>query len=263
MRWLPALAAAALSATAQAHDTWFERLPAAPGQVQLALGTGNQFPVHESGIGAEFLVEQGCRIGGAASAAAATQALQPVRDADTALILRAPAGASACWAETAPFDVELAPDKIALYLREINASAELRATWAAMQSRGLKWKERFTKHARINLTGASAAALAAPVPMALDVLLSSSGPQLRRGDTLTFRVLRHGQPLAGFALEMRGEASRFGVWRRTDAEGRVTLPAPPAGRWMVRGTELYVSPKTADEWESRFVTLAFEVLPAN
>ena len=115
-----ALAAAAHSALA--HDTWFAPLPAkANGGVALALGTGNQFPVQESGIDIQHLLYSGCRH----EAGSAPIALQRTADAATALHVRVRAERGlplTCWAQTAAFEVELADDKIALYFKEIQAS---------------------------------------------------------------------------------------------------------------------------------------------
>ena len=49
------------------------------------------------------------------------------------------------------------------------------------------------------------------------------------------------------------------VWLQTDAQGRVRAQAPSPGRWVLRGTDLRLSATRPDAWESRFVTLAFEV----
>lgn len=245
--------------TAAAHDTWFQTGAADPQGVRLALGTGNRFPVMETGVDAVYLSNQGCR---GASAAGPVTPMAPVAPAGrepAALELRGPAGATTCWAQLKPFEIELPADKIALYLDEIQASAELRARWAEMAGRGVKWFERYTKHARIEFAGAGSA----PVAMGMDMLLEGEpgrGP-VRVGDALNFRVLRDGQPLAGFAVELRGDASRFGIWRRTDAQGRVALKAPLAGRWVLRGVDLRLSANERDVWESRFATLAFDVLP--
>jgi hypothetical protein len=76
---------------------------------------------------------------------------------------------------------------------------------------------------------------------------------------LLLRVLRNGQPLADFPVELRGDRVALGLWRKTDAEGRVRFPAPLAGRWVLRGTELRLSEREPDTWESRFVTLTFEI----
>jgi len=247
---------AAAGSGASAHDTWFApRASAKAGEVALMLGTGNQFPVHESGVGFEHLVRSGCR-----DAQGQAISLQPVNVAPTALWLRAAVRADralSCWAQLSPFEIELAADKIALYLKEIQAPLAVREQWARMSARGVGWRERYTKHARIELKPDAGAAL--PVDMAMDVLIESPQRPLQQGQTLQFRVLRDGQPLPDFAVELRNERSPLGLWRRTDAQGRVSLVAPLPGRWVLRGTDLRLSDTEPDLWVSRFVTLAFEV----
>ena len=248
---------AALASGAYAHDTWFApRAPSTPFEVALKLGTGNRFPLHESGVAFEYLVRSGCR----GDAQARPIALQRVGDAPTALWLRAGARSDrplTCWAQLSPFKVQLPPDKIALYFKEIQPGVEVRRQWAQMQARGVPWKERYTKHARIELNPGIGAAQ--PVDMAMDVLLESSQGPLRAGQALQFRVLRDGAPLPDFAVELRSERSALGLWRRTDAQGRVAFTVPLPGRWVLRGTDLRLSETEHDWWESRFVTLAFDV----
>lgn len=253
-----AMAVVLAAAPATAHDTWFAAQPSPAGRVTLALGTGNAFPLHETGIDAKYLVQRGCRSG------AAALPLQPVGDAPHALLLQVQVSTAApltCWAQSEPFEVTLAPDKIAIYFRDIQAPPAVRDAWSKMKARGLAWHERYTKHARIELNPSAAAA--APVPMlAMDAVLESPAHPPSTGEPLQFRVLRDGVPLPGFAVELRSERSAFGVWRRTDAEGRVRIAAPLPGRWVLRGTDLRVSAGDADRWESRFVTLAFDVRAA-
>jgi len=165
-----------------------------------------------------------------------------------------------CWAQLVPLDIVLPADKVRIYLREINASRATQEAWAEMRSRGVAWKERYTKHARIELAG-TASTRPRPVDMGMDILMESGPQAMRPGDPLVFQVLRDGAPLADFAVELCSEQQRLGVWRRTDADGRVRLPAPPAGRWVLRGTDLRLSQSDADTWESRFVTLAFSIAP--
>ena len=221
------------------------------------LGTGNQFPVHESGVGFEYLARSGCRSDAPGSKPIA---LQRVDDAPTALWLRAPVRGDqplSCWAQLSPLEVQLAPDKIALYFKDIQAPTAVRQQWATMSARGVPWKERYTKHARIEIKPGAGAAL--PVDMAMDVLLESPQRPLQQGQALQFRVLRDGQPLPDFAVELRNERSPLGLWRKTDAQGRVSIVAPLPGRWVLRGTDLRLSESEPDLWVSRFVTLAFEV----
>jgi len=241
LAWLGALTAL----SAQAHDTWFE--PAAPGQ--LALGTGNRYPVQETAVGAEFFVAQGCRT---AAGAGSERWMQPVRLLDTAVLLRKPPNAAACWAQLAPLDIELDTAHVALYLHEVQATPAVRSAWRRLQDRGLPWKERYVKHARIEL--GTEAGVTQPVPMVLDLVRE---PLAQGG--WTFRLLREGQPVAGQPLELISHQAQRGIWRQTDAYGRIQVPALGAGRWLLRGTHLRLSEEDPTRWDSDFITLAFEV----
>jgi Domain of unknown function (DUF4198) len=254
---LSVLAAGLIAAApVAAHDTWFQ--PAgrdAAGVQTLALGTGNQFPLQETPIGAEYLVASGCRAG-----SGERLLLEPLRVGERALLLRTPpadAGLS-CWAQSQPFEITLAPKLVEGYLKEIAAPATVQAAWAAMRSQGIAWTERYAKHARIELPGA-APRVAVASGMALDALPLGEVSAWRVGDTARFQVLRDGQPLPALAVEFRHERAPVGVWRRTDAQGQVELRLPLAGRWVLRGTELRAVPDAPGRWDSRFVTLAFEV----
>jgi hypothetical protein len=258
--WLALATAAALG-----HDTWFDATRVGASEVVMALGTGNQFPLQEYAVDREHLRRSGCRSGDAKPVA-----LTAVRDTPTALIVRARMSgeqlrleAITCWAQLAPLDIELSADKVKLYLKEINAPRAVHEAWAEMQSRGVVWKERYTKHARIELRGndfvSSMPVPARPVDSGMDVLLESGLQNRHPGDTLVFQVLRDGAPLADFAVELRSDQHRVGIWRKTDADGRVRIQAPLAGKWVLRGTDLRRSEQMPDAWESRFVTLAFEI----
>lgn len=226
----------------------------------LKLGTGNRFPRHEFTVGEASLREQGCRRNGAKA-----MPLQVTGETVQALSLTArPGGVGpvTCWAQQQPFEIEIAPATVEVYLKEVNASPAVRAAWAELQARGQPWRERYAKHARIELasqrTGTEAAT---PTGMAMDVLLESGLQPLAAGDTVRFQVLRDGQPLLDLAVELQNDQSGFGFWKKTDAEGRVSFQVPLEGRWLLRGTDLRLSPTMPDTWDSRFVTLAFKVGP--
>jgi hypothetical protein len=262
MRRLIAGAVGLLAATAAyAHDTWFEVLPhgQAAGGVALALGTGNRFPVQETPIYAEHLSTAGCRGRGGE-----VLPLRPARARVNAIWLRSPMLLEAhpsCWAQVATVDITLSPAIVALYLKEVNAPAAVLEAWAAQQARGVAWQERYTKHARIELLHPGAAVVAQPVPMGMDVLLRSDGP-VAVGTPLTLQLLRNGQPVPDLAVELRSAQASLGIWRRTDAQGRVSFAPPLAGRWLLRGTELRAATDRPDVWDSGFVTLAFDVADA-
>ncbi len=302
LRFLPgrrtrvALALVGATLSAQAHDTWFETQQNLRSGTLLALGTGNQFPQMETGLVAESLAQAQCQMSDgsvaklpalpawlattataatAATAAttAATASIAPSPTPSPALQLLAPSGASSCFTQLKPFDIEITADKVALYLKEIQAPATLRARWADLQKRGLPWRERYVKHARILLaagaavptvTGtASGTASGTPpgTPMGMDLHIEGPTRPLQAGDSFTVQVQRDGQALPHQAIELRSEASRYGFWRQSDAQGRLQFTVPLAGRWLLRGTDLRASERDG-EWDSRFVTLTFEVTPS-
>lgn len=246
---------------ARAHDTWFEPLPPLEtGEAVLALGTGNRFPQHESGVRIGSVVSAGCT-----DAQGRAVALRWAADRPTQLLLRStrplPRNAAlGCRADLTPETLTLTdPRTVATYLDEIRAPDELRVRWAALRGQGLPWHETYSKRARLQRPGHTMPAEALP---GLDLRAEGSPPVLRVGDTLQLRVLHDGRPLAGQMVEFRSDLSAIGVWRQSDAEGRVSLPLPLAARWLARAVHLQPPAAGADHWTSHFISLAFEALPA-
>ncbi len=257
---------------ALAHDSWFAPLQRTDrGEVVFAFGTGNQFPIQEVSIPLSQLAHSGCQ-GDTQGGGQRAAPMRWVADRPVALLLRSarPLPASApltCWAQLHPIDIEIADNAtVEVYLKEVNALPAVRERWEALRARGLRWQETYTKHARIELhaleapPGAAPAALPAAIAaLGLDLRLETPGP-LRAGDTLRAQLLRDGQPLAGLPLELRSDLSPVGIWRQTDAEGRISVTVPLAANWLLRGVELRPSESRPDAWDSRFITLAFAVL---
>ena len=257
------------SATAWAHDSWFAPLPRTDrGEAVFAFGTGNQFPVQEVTIPLTQLQRSGCQGPG--------QRVAPMRwvaDRPVALVLRSarPVPATAaltCWAQLHPIPIEIDDATVEVYLNEISALPAVRERWAALRARGVRFQETYTKVARVELNALEPGVAAAPASsgpeavagLALDLRVESPLP-LRAGDTLRAQLLRDGQPLAGLPLELRSDLSPLGIWRQTDAEGRISVPVPLAANWLLRGVDLRPADNRPDAWDSRFITLAFEALP--
>lgn len=271
---MAAACCALFSGPALAHDTWLEQRPGgAAGQVELALTTGTLFPAAESGTPAASLVDRGCVAISGKRVRLAIGSSTP-----SALGLRAtPQRGDAlrhCWVQTEAFEVEVPAALVAVYLREIGAAEPMHEAWAEQQRLAQPWLERYTKHARISFRAPAGSAVAASAaaapgttpaptppaapPMAFDIEIDAVAT-LMPGQAVSFRVLRDGLPLAGQAVELRGDLSRLGLWRRTDAEGRASVPLPFAGRWVLRATDLRSVPGRPGHWESRFVTHTFTV----
>ena len=250
---------------ASAHDSWFVPQPATPrGELSLALGTGTQYPKFELPIAIEQVADTGCQ-----GPDVRPEALRRQADRANALLLRTarPVPATAvlsCWAQLVPIDVAIEPPIVERYFTEIRPPDAVRERWAALQARGVGWQERYVKHARIEIDGVAPppeAFATEPLPLGMDVLMRAPRRPLRVGDEVEFQVLRDGQPLADFNVELRSDLSPVGLWQRTDAEGRVRQALPLAARWVLRGTDLRPSADRPDAWDSRFVTLIFDVQP--
>jgi hypothetical protein len=248
----------------RAHDTWFTpQPPTVRGQWVLALGTGTSFPAYEVPVAARQVDRSGC-VGPAVREV-------PLREAGDgaavpALLLRtgrpvSPVAAASCWAQLVPIDIAIDNPIVDIYLDEIQALPAVRERWAALKARGVRWQETYVKHARIEFDGEGGAAATGALPeFGLDARIASPRP-LRAGSTVRLQVLRDGRPLAGLPVQLRTELSPLGVWRTTDAEGRLEAVLPLAGRWILRGTDVRPAADGSDRWDSRFLTLAFEVQP--
>jgi hypothetical protein len=258
-----------LAGPAGAHDTWFQ--PRASGNPPaLWLGTGERFPTLESRVEFEHLQAHGCAPQAelARRGRAAGQRLAPVSGpagrVSQALVLRLPAPAAprdgstpaphTCWASLVPFDIEIAPPKVDLYLKEIAAGEALHTAWAAERAAGRPWRERYTKHARIEIGALSPQA----VGLALEAVPLEAGPA-RVGQAVRLELQHAGRPLPDHPVEFVSDASRIGLWRRTDAQGRIALALPLPGRWLLRATLLRAPAQPGARWESDFTTLAFDV----
>ncbi len=272
---------AATVTSAAAHDSWFTPLPPTPrGQLVLALGTGTAYPRYEVAIAPQQLADSGCvgegvrekplRDGVELSLDGIRQWFTEASNASNAppvLALRtgrpvSPVVSVSCWARLVPIEIDIDDPTVDVYLDEVQAPPSVRERWAALKARGVRWQETYVKHARIELDGeGDTAAVATPAlpALGLDLRLQAERRPLRAGDTVRFELLRDGQPLAGQPLQLVGDGSGAGHWHRTDAQGRLTLRLPAAGRWLLRGTEIRPAPDGSDRWDSRFVTLAFEV----
>lgn len=240
---------------AAAHDTWLapRGAPRADG-VRLLLGTGERFPLMQTSVGRVPRVQAGCRFG-----AGEPVPLRAGRDLPEALPLAAEGdarGAWSCWAQLAAQEVELSEVQVQHYLDEVRADAAVRGAWRAQQAQGLPWRERFTKHARFEGQGGSGSGA---LPLAMD-LVPRQLPR-RPGERLQVQWLRQGQPVARLALELVNAGAGQGLWLRTDADGRIDVPVPLAGAWLLRGTEVRADPDQPGRWISGFVTLSFSIDP--
>jgi len=240
---------------AAAHDTWFQPMPAGRGEVMLSLGTGTRFPAYELAVDTQYFARSGCRVG-----SGGTRPIGAARYFDDHTLLRVPAtdaAALTCWVQLDAFDIELPPDKIEIYFNEIRPGAEVQKAWAVLAARGIPFREHYVKSARVD--GPESPPL--PTGNAMDVLRTAPAGALRAGGEATFRMLREGRPLADFPVQLIHAVSRFSLWVRTDAQGELRVRFALPGTWLLRGTDLHLSPTDPERFASQFIAYTFDVQP--
>jgi hypothetical protein len=135
-----------------------------------------------------------------------------------------------CWLELAPVDIEIEPRLVEVYFTEIRTSAANRqpglhcrhgpclGASAIASSPGSSW-------------GRDAGWRGSRPGLDLEIVVLGSKP-IAVGEPLEFQVLRDGRPFAGFPVELVSERSALGIWRESDADGKLRHSLPFAGRWL-------------------------------
>ncbi len=243
-----------------AHDTWLiaSRGMVPPGaEVMLDLTSGMAFPTLDYAVKPDRVERAQVRLGGT------TAALDRRSAAPHSLRFKArltSPGIASCWVELKPKTLELTPDKVEEYFEEIGASAEIRRVWRdAGPSR--KWKETYVKHAKTFVRVGRPEADASwgePVGMLLEIVPDADPTAVQAGGELPVRVLKQGQPMAGFTLALQSQGSKT-VFAITDGQGKARFRLPRAGRYLLAGTDLR-SAGQPGTWDSDFTTLTFETV---
>lgn len=249
---------------ALAHDTWLHVAEQQPGSGLLALqmGSGARYPKSEGAVPGSRLVNPGC-----ADDAGESHPLAPREERQPMLDLRTRVGAAkavACWVELQPVDLALTPELVQVYFRDIRAPQDVRDAWTAQQKAGIGWKEIYRKYVRIEapLAGADAApasaAMRRPRNYPLELVPVGNEPVRARVEA-EFEALAGGKPVPNLAVEFVSLRNPAGIWRQTDAHGRMRLALPFGGEWLLRSTVLYIPASPMDPWRSSFATLTVQV----
>ncbi len=245
---------------ARAHDTWLRPVAAPPGAdlLVLHLAGGARYPLADDSVPLARIARSGCT-----DAQGTRHGLTARTARDSVLELRAridPAGAAACWLELQPARIVLTPAQVETYLHEVRAPDEVRAAWARQRQAGVPWTEAYRKSARAEAVPAAVpgglAGLRAPAGAPLE-LLPVGGQALQSRTPATFQALADGRPVPALAVEFVSARSPLGVWRQTDAQGRVELALPLPGEWLLRATA-FALPGADGVWHTRFATLTVQ-----
>jgi len=264
-RFLFAGAVMAIAGTsALAHDTWLHVADQQPGSglLGLEMGSGSRYPKSEGAVPGSRLVSPGC-----VDETGASHPLAPRQDHDVTLELRARTGSARavdCWLELLPVDLVLTPELVQLYFHDVRVPQAVKDAWAVQQKAGIGWKEVYRKYVRIETAVPGTepptgwAALRKPRNYPLELVPTGNDP-VRPGIEAEYQALSNGKPVPGLAVEFVSLRSPVGIWKETDADGRIRLALPYAGEWLLRATVLDVPPTPQDIWRSKFATLTVQV----
>jgi hypothetical protein len=252
---------------ANAHETWLTstQKTVVPGkELSFDMTSGEHFPSPGTSIARERIDVARCRQGNKDF-----ELLDGRRDARSLRLNATPPGRGgvSCWVRLLPRTLDLDISKVQGYLDEIDAPASVRGAWAASPE-PRRWNEVYAKNAEIVVPQKSADARSpkpAPPPAqpASLNLAFLPGSDLSTGDVrgaLEVTLVRDGKPLPDISVALSGNGQGAPLRQRSDAQGRVSFPAPAAGRWMLSATDLRVVDVAQGRWESQFATLVFEVL---
>jgi hypothetical protein len=255
--------------TAGAHDAWLAPARATvPSGVDAAfdLTSGAAFPANAAPVSAAHVRTARVRMGGR------TEALPAPAAGARALRFRAPlrrAGVATAWVSLAPRPLTLDSAGVLRYLDAIGAPDSVRVAYLRqLPVDGVRhWRERAARHATthvlvsspLRLRPSQDASWSAPTGMPLELVALRDPTALHAGDSVVVRLLARGRPLAHTAVGAVGPDGHAHPARRTDAEGRLTIPLPRAGRWLLRAVHFRHVATPQVDWESDFATLTLAV----
>ena len=242
-----------LVSAAFAHDTWIAPrafLTEAGGTLRFDATSHDAFPALDFAIAPNRIARSGVRLGGQ------TRPLAVRRRAAKSLELEAvlpSSGIAVAWIELAPRRLELTPDKVAEYLKDI--------AWAGAVPAAGRWRESYRKLMKTFVAVGEASgdrSVSEPVGLALELVPIAPASALHVGDSLRLRLLKDGRPLGGLpvAAHLGATPRRFAT---TNAEGEARFALDGPGPWLFAATELVRSTKPGLEWESLFTTLTLNV----
>lgn len=125
-------------------------------------------------------------------------------------------------------------------------------------------KERYTKFAKTILrVGEGDGSFNQPVGLLIEFVPEKDPLSLKSGEALPVRLLFRGAPVPGVQVigartQSSGPAT-IAPLSRTDADGRISIPANGAGKWRLHAIYMERMKDPTADWESFWATLTFEI----
>ena len=254
----------ALPVFADAHDTWI--LPSrwsvpAGAPLVVDLTSAMNFPRPDSAAHPDRLVDRKVRLGGVVS----SLAVSPGGTGAKALRLTATrqgAGLATLWITTRPRTLDLKPNEVEEYLREVGASETIGEQWRCSPDRS--WRETYVKVAKtfVRVGGTSKDdSWGEVVGASLELVPTSDPTRVTAGEELGFVVRVNGEPQGGVAVGAVGGTGATSTLTRSDASGAVRFRLDQSGPWLFRATVIRPAQGRPGEWESVFTTVTVSVKP--
>lgn len=249
-----------LSAPAHAHDTWVMptafRLPA--GQpVSTLLSAGNGLVPLSAPKRRNLRVLQLVHSGGRHEA----ERWQRSSKSAQAHFPAFATGVGCLALSTNDNQIEIEPDTVDEYLREVQAPVPILEAWKRQRAKGVAWVERYAKDAKTYLRSGTASTgwpALAQLGHQLEMVPQSDPTRLEAGDTLTVLLQFNGKPVPDAALRLfAGTAAEHVV--RTDARGLAQFKLAATGPHLIATTVIQPPAAPGAPWTSRFATLGFGV----
>jgi len=258
-----ALAFSALAANA--HEMFLKPLghqlaPNAKTEIALFNGT---FDKSENPITRDRMKSVSIMAGGQVSSPATSQWRDDAVTSYLALTVGGP-GTYAVGVSTAPKIIELSADNFEEYLRHDGIEDTLKARQAEKVAR-TSVRERYSKHVKtlLQVGDIQTDDYARPLGFPAELLLTQNPASMKVGDTLGFKALIKGTPMAGQLVYasyagFHGKPGERAVRMRTDAAGAGAFKVTQSGVWYL--TLINMQKVTGDAtYESNWSTLTFEI----
>lgn len=241
-----------------AHDLYLmpqKFRPAVGEKILLSAHTGDSFPGSEQSVDPGRLT---------AMPAIAQNQWRMMAKATHALVTPSEEGGQyfAIW--TAPKFLEMEPDKFLEYLKEEGLDEVIRYRAEHKQS-DQKSREVYAKFAKTYVVAGQAnEAYRKPLGLKIEIVPLADPSLLKAGEKLPVQVLYNGKPLADtqveIALSQDAKAKTIvEIAGRTDAQGRVNVKVPAAGKVRLHTLHMEHVEAADHEWESNWASLTFEV----
>ncbi len=247
-----------LSANLSAHDFWLAANRAADG-ITVKGHVGEKFPVPDSKTTPDR-VDLWRVIGSRGDVTPARNFFQDGDSLATRIVPESPGTYLGVMTIVAR-EIEMTGKEFTDYLREEGLDRVIEERARRSQS-DQPARERYARYAKVVFrTGeGSGAHVTRPADLKAELVPSVNPASLAPGAPLSVRLLVEGQPVAGALIAAVSHNAK--LEERTGADGRATFTVPSKGPWLLKTVHMARPARPGEpaaDWESYWVTLAFEI----